>query len=70
VRECLELAGRLKATTVSYGTDGPMLGAMQNLLFSVPGSIAQAHTHDEWIALEQLERGTELYAKMIRHWCC
>ncbi len=69
VRECLELAGRAKATTVSYGTDGAMLGALQDLLVCGPGSIAQAHTHDEWIALEQLESGMELYTKMIRHWC-
>lgn len=70
VSECLELAGRPQATTVSYGTDGAMLGALKDLLVCGPGSIAQAHTHDEWIALDQLQRGTELYAKMIRHWCC
>jgi len=35
-----------------------------------PGDIAQAHTHDEWIELEQLEKGTEMYAKLIRNWCC
>ena len=69
VRECLDLAGRTNATTVSYGTDGAMLGALRDLLVCGPGSIAQAHTHDEWIALDQLQRGTDLYAKMIRHWC-
>ena len=31
-----------------------------------PGSIAQAHTQDEWIALEQLEKGVELYSRMIQ----
>jgi acetylornithine deacetylase len=69
VQECLTLADRPKATTVSYGTDGAMLGALKVLLVCGPGGISQAHTHDEWIALEQLDRGTELYAKMIRHWC-
>ena len=44
--------------------------ALEKLLVFGPGSIAQAHTHDEWIALEQLERGTEMYARLIRHWCC
>ena len=33
------------------------------------GDVAQAHTKDEWIALEQLERGTALYEKLIRCWC-
>jgi acetylornithine deacetylase len=70
VRECLELAARPQPTTVSYGTDGAMLGDLKNLLVCGPGDIAQAHTHDEWIALEQLERGTDLYARMIRRWCC
>ncbi len=34
-----------------------------------PGDIRQAHTNDEWIALDQLEQGTALYARMIDHWC-
>jgi acetylornithine deacetylase len=34
-----------------------------------PGNIAQAHTADEWIALDQLEQGTALYAALIRHYC-
>jgi len=35
-----------------------------------PGDIGQAHTHDEFIELEQLELGTEKYANLIEHWCC
>ena len=35
-----------------------------------PGSIKQAHTWDEWIELDQLDRGTALYEKLIRRWCC
>ena len=70
VQEVLQLAERAAPKTVAYGTDGAKLGALENLLVFGPGSIAQAHTHDEWIALEQLERGTEMYARLIRHWCC
>lgn len=69
VREALELAGRLRPATVAYGTDGAMFGALKNLLVCGPGDIAQAHTHDEWIALDQLDRGTALYERMIRRWC-
>ena len=69
VGQTLQLCGREKSRTVSYGTDACMFQAMPNLLIVGPGDIAQAHTDDEWIALEQLERGTELYAKFVRHWC-
>lgn len=69
VVEVMQLAGRAIAKTVAYGTDGAMLGALKKLLVFGPGDIAQAHTHDEWVALDQLRLGTEMYAKLIRHWC-
>jgi acetylornithine deacetylase len=43
---------------------------MKNLVVFGPGDIAQAHTHDEWISLDQLERGTDMFARAIRRWCC
>jgi acetylornithine deacetylase len=70
VVEVLQLAGQESAKTVSYGTDGAMLSALKNLVVFGPGAIAQAHTHDEWVALEQLELGTAMYGKLIQHWCC
>jgi acetylornithine deacetylase len=70
VREVLALAGRQRPQTVAYGTDGVMFGALANLLVLGPGDIAQAHTHDEWIDLEQLEKGTALYTRLIEHFCC
>jgi acetylornithine deacetylase/succinyl-diaminopimelate desuccinylase-like protein len=41
---------------VSYGTDAPAFDRIKapTVVFG-PGSIAQAHTCDEWIAIEQLE---------------
>lgn len=69
VRECLELTGTSRPRTVGYGTDGARLTALERLLVCGPGSIAQAHTHDEWIDLGQLEQGTDLYARMIARWC-
>ena len=69
VREVLALSGNEKAQTVSYGTDGAVLTEMKKLVVLGPGDIAQAHTQDEWILLDQLEKGTQLYAKLIRHWC-
>ncbi len=69
VRECLELAGRTSSRTVAYGTDGARLTALKKLIVLGPGSISQAHTHDEWISLEQLELGTSLYRRLIERWC-
>ena len=69
VREVLELTGNATSRTVCYGTDGAALKGMGKLVVLGPGDIAQAHTRDEWILLEQLERGSRLYGKLIRHWC-
>jgi acetylornithine deacetylase len=69
VEETLAIADRETAGTVSYGTDACMFGEMKHLVVLGPGDIAQAHTADEWIELEQFDLGTELYAKLVRHWC-
>ena len=55
--------------TVTYGTDGTQFTALEKLAVFGPGSIAQAHTFDEWIALDELDRGTQLYERAIQRWC-
>ena len=70
VKEVLTLADKETPQTVSYGTDGSQFTTMKHLVVFGPGNIAQAHTNDEWIELSQLELGTEMYARLIRHWCC
>lgn len=70
IRELLELTSRPTSRTVAYGTDGAVFTELRNIAVFGPGDIAQAHTDDEWIELEQLELGTELYGKAIRRWCC
>lgn len=70
VQESLKLAHRPKSKTVSYGTDGGIFTEIADKIVFGPGSIDQAHTVNEWISLEQLSLGTDMYAKMIRHWCC
>jgi acetylornithine deacetylase len=69
VRDALRLAGRTEPHTVAYGTDGMIFGQHLPMVVLGPGNIAQAHTADEWIALDQLEQGTALYAALIRHYC-
>ena len=69
VRETLTLAGGSQSKTVSYGTDGAMFSELKNILVLGPGSIQQAHTDDEWISLDQLEKGTQLFERLFRRWC-
>jgi acetylornithine deacetylase len=69
VRDMLLLSGHTAAYTVAYGTDGAVLPELTNPVVFGPGDIAQAHTDDEWISLEQLDLGTRLYRKAIEQWC-
>ena len=52
-----------------YGLTPSMFREMKHLLVIGPGNIAQAHTADEWIELEQLRLGAELYGRLIERWC-
>ena len=69
VQEMLSVVEKEKPMTVPYGTDGSMLTALKKLVLFGPGNIAKAHTFDEWVALDQLEKGTEMYSRLIRYWC-
>lgn len=69
VKEMLELAGKEQAQTVSYGTDGAMFTALKEMVVFGPGDIAKAHTHDEFITLEQLELGYDAYSRLISYFC-
>lgn len=69
VRETLKIANCPQSKTVAYGTDGVMFTELKQILVLGPGSIRQAHTDDEWITLDQLSRGTDLYERLIRRWC-
>ena len=69
VREMLSLTGSDRTRTVCFGTDAAVFSELGRIVVCGPGDIAQAHTRDEWISLDQLERGTDLYAHAIRRWC-
>ncbi len=69
IRETLAIAGQSVAKTVSYGTDGVCFTELKQILVMGPGSIRQAHTDDEWIALSQLDAGTAVFEQMVRRWC-
>ena len=52
-----------------YGTDGSKLaGAGIETVICGPGDIAQAHSRDEFIEIEQVEKAVRLYSRMIAQW--
>ena len=69
VQEALKITGKRKPKTVPYGTDGMIFGKYMELVIMGPGDIAQAHTIDEWIAIDQLHKGVKAYAAMICRFC-
>ena len=60
------VAGRRPIETgVPYGTDaGPLGQAGVRCVVFGPGDIAQAHTKDEWIDLDELRTAAEIYYRM------
>ena len=70
VGTALNLAGKRKSATVAYGTDGmAFIKKMKQMVVLGPGNIAQAHTVDEWIELDQLRKGVDLYTRFIERVC-
>ncbi len=69
VRAVLDAVGQAAPDSVCYATDGCCLRALENLIVLGPGSIEQAHRSDEWISLDQLYRGVEIYEQLFRMYC-
>lgn len=62
LRQIAEIAGPHRSVGVPYGTHASRIAetGVPAVVFG-PGSIAQAHTRDEWISLEQLQQAAEIY---------
>ena len=70
---CIQAIGDLTQSdpkTVCYATDGGEFGELSQRVVCGPGNIAQAHTTDEYLELDQLEKGIDLFTRAIRRWCC
>ena len=66
VQSALKLTGQAQSGSVSYATDGCWFTELKDMIVIGPGSIQQAHRPDEWITLEQLEKGVDLFEKFFR----
>jgi acetylornithine deacetylase len=62
-----ELGLPCRKTGVRFGTDACELArdGVPTVVFG-PGSVAQAHTSDEWVAIDQLEKAAEILYEFIR----
>ncbi|MGV3485844.1 MAG: M20 family metallopeptidase [Planctomycetaceae bacterium] len=69
IRAMCEIANCQQPKTVCYGTDGGEFTDLEHLVICGPGDIAQAHTADEYLSLEQLHRGADLYSRALQRWC-
>ena len=69
VRKAQTVMGTDQVHTVGYATDGGVLSEMEQKIVFGPGSIAQAHTNQEFITLEQIRLGIAAYRQLIHHYC-
>ena len=67
VRHFLRSAGQARPAGVDFFCDAAVLsaGGIPSVAFG-PGDIAQAHTADEWISLDSLERGKNLLLNFLK----
>jgi acetylornithine deacetylase len=59
---CDTVLGSHKTTGVVYGTDAPFLAGtgIPTVVFGA-GSIHQAHSKDEWVSIDEVEKATEVF---------
>jgi len=67
VRRFLRSVGQARSVGVDFFCDAAVLsrGGIPSVVFG-PGDIAQAHTADEWISLDSLERGKNLLLNFLK----
>jgi acetylornithine deacetylase len=58
--------GTAKMAGVPFGTNATAFGRHFPTVVFGPGSIAQAHTADEWVELDQVERASEILYRFVR----
>lgn len=65
---CVSVLGAGEFGAVAYGSDASRISAIAGIPAVVlgPGSIAQAHTADEWVPVDEVVRSAELYAEICR----
>lgn len=65
----LEITGETTPQTVAYGTDATVFAPHMETVIIGPGSILQAHTVDEWMALDQFDKGVSVFSRFVDRFC-
>jgi putative selenium metabolism hydrolase len=70
LRACQSVVGRSKTMGVRYGTNASIFAGSGDLPFIVfgPGSIAHAHTANEFVPLDEVFAAARIYAKIATEW--
>ncbi|WP_108650595.1 acetylornithine deacetylase [Dongshaea marina] len=58
-----------RATCVNYCTEAPFLQQLAPTVVLGPGSIAQAHQADEYLALDMIRPTRQILQRLFRHFC-
>ena len=62
------LTGDNALSAVAYATEaGQFQQADISSIISGPGSIDQAHIPNEWINIEELEKGVDIFTRLVTH---
>lgn len=61
---CSAITGQARPAGAPYGTDASELARAIPCVVLGPGDIAQAHTSDEWVDVEQVAEAAEIYAEI------
>ncbi len=68
VQDMLRLVQQPESYSVCFATDAGILQRLKRMLICGPGDIQQAHRSDEWISIDQLAKGTQIFQQAFRHW--
>ena len=69
IQAALEITGDTKPHTVAYSTDAAIFSKHMETVIIGPGSILQAHTVDEWMALDQFDKGINIFNQFVDRFC-
>lgn len=69
VQLALEIVNQQAPRSAPYRTDACILSTIVPCIVLGPGSVQQAHTVNEWVSVEQLHQGVDLYLKFVQAVC-
>ena len=69
VKAALEITGDSEPHTVAYSTDAAEFSKYMETVIIGPGSILQAHTVNEWMAIDQFGKGVDIFSQFVDRFC-